>query len=112
GGGGRGWGWGWAFFGTIPPRGDQPELDLGRGPAGTATWHRTAVDRWPQRTSAFGQAVTFRDLDMRKRAFDRIDQLRHHHRRTDREFAQRAKVERAQIVAMLEKHREHRRHPA
>ena len=101
-----------AFFGIIALGVDQPELDLRRGHAGAATRHSTPIDRRPQRASTLGQSVTFRDLDIGKRAFDRLDQLRRHHRRADRELAQRAEVERAQIVAMLEKHREHRRDPA
>ena len=44
---------------------------------------------------------------MRQRALDRIHELGGHHRRADGHAAQRAEVERPQIVAMLQKHREH-----
>src|SRR4029077_13793809 len=72
-----------SLLGVAALRVDQPELDVRGGHTRTAARDRTAVDPRARRAAAFGQSVTFRHLDVRKRALDRIEKLWGHHRRSD-----------------------------
>ena len=101
-----------AFIGLAAGVVDQSNFDLRRRHTRAAAGNGPAVDRRTQGTAALGQAVALRYLHVRQRPLDRIEKLGRDHRGADAHAAQSAEIERIEILAMLQKHREHGGNPA